>query len=192
MATTLQPPDTSSAAPAAAPEARRGFFTHLAALVIGLVLYVPAAAAGLWALVNPLREKRSAGRFVRLTTLDALPKDGTPQRFPIIAERTDAWTHYPQEAIGAVYLRLGGPNQVEALQAVCPHAGCHVTFQSPEKIYFCPCHAASFEISGKRKDAQSQSPRDLDTLSVEIRNKSEVWVRFERFRTGTPQKIAEA
>ncbi len=35
------------------------------------------------------------------------------------------------------------------------------------------------------------SPRDLDSLEVEIRNGAEVWVRFEKFRTGTPAEDRE-
>lgn len=171
---------------------RRGFFTRLAALVIGLLLYVPAALAGVWAFISPLREKGSAGRFLRLTTVDALPADGVPQKFPIILDRTDAWTHFPQEPVGAVFLRRVGTDQVQALQVVCPHAGCHVGFQAEKRIFFCPCHGAGFTLDGKRLEEKSHSPRDLDTLAVEIRNRNEVWVKYEKFRTGTTQKIADA
>jgi len=171
---------------------RRSFIGRTVALAVGLMLYVPAALAGAWALLNPLREKAAAGRFVRLTTLESLPSDGTPQRFAVIADRTDAWTHYPQEPVGAVYLRKVGAKEVQAMQVVCPHAGCFVAYEPQKNIFFCPCHAASFELDGKRKDSNSPSPRDLDGLPVEIRNNSEVWVKFQKYRIGTPQQIVEA
>ena len=60
-----------------------------------------------------------------------------------------------------------------------------------KKIFVCPCHNARFDLSGKRLDATSPSPRDLDTLEMEIRG-DEIWVKFQNFRTGTAQKIAEA
>lgn len=170
---------------------RRGFLARLSVCAVGVLLYLPALLAGAWAFLNPLRQKASAGKFLRLTTLEALPADGTPQKFPVIAERTDAWTHYPPEPVGAVFLRRTGPKQVEAIQVVCPHAGCFVVYEAQKKIFFCPCHTGSFELGGKRLDERSPSPRDLDSLAVDVRANGEVWVKFEKFRTGIPQKIAE-
>ena len=31
----------------------------------------------------------------------------------------------------------------------------------------------------------------MDTLEVEIRNKNEVWVKFQTFRIGTAKKVAQ-
>ena len=38
---------------------------------------------------------------------------------------------------------------------------------------------------------KSISPRDLDALEVEIRDGTEVWVKFEKFQDGTAQKIVK-
>lgn len=191
MTTVSTKPGSERAAKAEDGQCRRGFFVRLTALVLGVGLYVPAAVAGMLAFLNPLREKAQAGRLVRVANLGALPEDGTPQRVTVVAERINAWTH-SNEAVGAVFLRRVGDKTVEAIHVVCPHAGCFVEYKASEKVFFCPCHRASFELGGKRKDADSPSPRDLDTLAVEIRNGVEVWVKFENYRTGTPQKIAEA
>ena len=64
-----------------------------------------------------------------ITTLDTLPKDGTPQKFAIIAGRVDAWNKLPNAPIGAIYLRRVGEKGVEAINVVCPHAGCFVDFR---------------------------------------------------------------
>ena len=40
-----------------------------------------------------------------------------------------------------------------------------------------------------RSSPGSPAPRGLDELEVEIRNKSEVWVKFRNFRAGVPEKI---
>ena len=58
--------------------------------------------------------------------------------------------------------------------------------------FFCPCHAASFDLAGKRTDATSPSPRNMDSLAVEIRNNNEVWVKFENFRMGIAAKIVQS
>ena len=115
----------------------------------------------------------------------------------MITERVDAWTR-SIEPIGAVYLRRTGETEVQALQVVCPHAGCTVenkevkdgTTGETAIGFSCPCHKASFDISGKRLEQDSQSPRDLDTLEVEIRNGTEVWVQFQNFKLGTPDKAS--
>ena len=167
---------------------RRGFFCNLAA--VGAIL-VPAVA-GIVALLNPLRQKGAAGRFVRLTLLDALPDDGTPQRVAVVAERTDAWTKYPPEPVGAVFLRRTG-DKVSALQVICPHAGCSIDYAKTDEggRFFCPCHAAQFNLEGKRTDANSFSPRDMDSLEVEVRDNNDVWVKYETFVTGTAKKIPQ-
>ena len=61
-----------------------------------------------------------------------------------------------------------------------------------EGKFFCPCHSASFGLGGERLAKTSPSPRDMDLLETEIRNNTEVWVKFQKFQTGTPKKIAEA
>ena len=181
--------------PGAAGESRRGFFASLAAVLCGAVGLLVPAVAGLAAFLNPLRQKSAAGTFRKLAALEMLPEDGTPRRCAVIADRTDAWNYYPNEPIGAVFLRLDPASRVvQALQVLCPLAGCSITFQASAEggKFFCPCHAASFSLSGERLDATSPSPRDMDALDVEIRNHTEVWVKFENFRTGTARKVALA
>jgi len=47
-------------------------------------------AAGLMVLIDPLRRKSGASGAIKITTLEALPDDGVPRRFPVIAAKTDA------------------------------------------------------------------------------------------------------
>jgi Rieske Fe-S protein len=128
---------------------------------------------------------------MRLASLATIPADGTPLKVPVIADRTDAWSRFPAEAIGAVFLRRSG-DSVTALQVICPHAGCSINYDPVGRRYFCPCHAASFDLTGKRADATSPSPRSMDSLEVEIRNKNEVLVKFQTFGVGTAKKVAQA
>jgi Rieske Fe-S protein len=174
---------------------RRSFLAKVNALLFGAVAYAVPVAAAVLAALHPLRQKGSGGTFRRLATLETLPPDGTPRKFPVVAERIDAWTR-SVEPVGAVYLRRTGPSEVEALQVVCPHAGCTVEFKQITTDdgarmagFSCPCHKAIFDATGKRLQAKSQSPRDLDTLAVEIRNDREVWVQFQSFKLGTPEKV---
>jgi len=171
---------------------RRGFLGNATAVLLGALGLAVPAVAGIVTALNPLRQKSQAGQSIRLATLDVLPEDGTPRKFPVVADRTDAWNRFPNEPVGAVFLRRTGAKQVEAIHVVCPHAGCFVDYVAKEDEFLCPCHMAHFDLTGKRKDENSPSPRDLDTLEVEIRGDSEVWVKFQNFRTGTPDKVVEA
>jgi hypothetical protein len=73
------------------------------------VALVTPAVVGIVAFFNPLRQKSQAGGFIRLTSIDAVPDDGSPQKFSVIADRTDTWHFFPNEPVGAVYLRRATP-----------------------------------------------------------------------------------
>ncbi len=175
---------------------RRSFLAKFFAVVGGGAALLVPAALGMASFLNPLRQKGQAGGLLQVP-LDALPEDGTPMKFSVLADRTDAWNRYPNEAIGAVYLRRvekqGGKFAVEALQVVCPHAGCSIMYEPGEKggKFYCPCHGASFDLAGRRLDRISESPRDMDSLETEIIGK-EVKVKFQSFAAGTPKKNALA
>ena len=175
------------------PGPRRGFL----AVLLGLAALTPPLLIGIFSYLNPLRQKGQAGRFFRIATLDALPEDGTPRKFPVITDRKDAWTIFPNEPIGSVFLRrtddaAAKTEVIQALCVICPHAGCFISYDEKNNRFLCPCHTANFDLAGRRTDAQSQSPRDMDVLDeVEIRNGNEIWVKFQNFRTGSSQKVAK-
>lgn len=172
---------------------RREFLKKSSAVAMGAATVLVPLAAGVAVLVDPLKRKSVASSGpVFVTSLDSVPKDGVPRKFSIVASRVDAWNKFPNAPIGAVYLRRSGEKNVEALNVVCPHAGCFIDFRSNEKDFFCPCHNSSFSINGKISDPKSPSPRAMDTLEVEVRNDSEVWVKFQNFQTGHSEKIPVA
>jgi len=189
------PPDSSMPSGCPAGEPRRGFLGKALAILPGAVALLTPLAAGTAAFLNPLRQKGQAGKPQRLASLDTLPADGTPVKTTVLMDQVDAWNRVPNQPVGAVYLRRVG-EKVEAFNVVCPHAGCSVEYKEDVdpptgqkvKKFFCPCHVASFDLSGHRTDATSPSPRDLDQLAVEIRNGSEVWVQFQNFQVGISKK----
>src|SRR5262249_50095213 len=128
----------------------------------------------------------------KVTTLDALPADGVPRKFPVIAAKSDAWSKFPDAPIGAVYLRRTKDDKVEALNAVCPHAGCFVDFSAERGIFRCPCHDSSFALDGKIAGAKSPSPRALDALDVKVDTDGAVWVTFQNFIAGRADKVPVA
>jgi menaquinol-cytochrome c reductase iron-sulfur subunit len=170
------------------PGDRREFLAKAAAIGLGGVITLAAPVAGLCVFLDPLRRTTEGGGAVLIAQLSALPDNGEPRKFSVLATRVDAWNRSPNVPIGAVYLQRTG-DKVRALNVVCPHAGCFVDFRPALGHYHCPCHNSSFALDGKVLDPKSPSPRGLDDLEVEVRNGSEVWVTFKNFRAGTHEKI---
>jgi menaquinol-cytochrome c reductase iron-sulfur subunit len=191
------PTSTDSSEPAG--DGRRGFVAKTAAVLIGGLISLFPVAAGVFTFANPLRRRtkeahdgsEQPGRLLRVATLAAVPDDGLPRQFPVIADRQDAWTRYPDEAIGAVYLRRQpGSNEVEAFNATCPHLGCFVGFNQERNKYQCPCHKSAFSIDGETE--YGPSPRNLDRLDTELKpadNPQEIWVRYVDYITGVGAQI---
>ena len=161
---------------------RRGFIKFLCAF-IGTLISVMPFGAGLWVYLDPLakREDDDGDGFIKVTTLDAIPADGSPAKFSVVADKVDAWNRFTNVSIGAVYLRLvdGVP---KALHTVCPHLGCFVDYRSGNNDFFCPCHNSNFKLDGSM--VSGVSPRAMDPLEIRIRNKTEVWVKFQNFQPG--------
>lgn len=171
---------------------RRGFLTKVLAMVCGGVAVVPPVAAGLWAFLDPLSRRSSAAKFLPVTELSALPDDGIPRQFAVISDRVDAWTGFAAEPIGAVYLRREkGSDAVEALSATCPHAGCFVEMADANRCFRCPCHNSAFTLDGGIVHP-SPSPRPMDTLECRVGKNGEIEVKFEKFRAGIADKVANA
>ena len=175
-------------------DSRRSFMAILAG---GLAMLGPIAA-GLWSFFSPLFRKAESPQ-VRVALLDQVPADGKPYFFPVVADRRDAWTSYAQQKVGAVYLvRQPGEETLTAFTAKCPHAGCSIGYSSAEEKFKCPCHTSAFNVDGSRVNGdQEVSPRDMDTLDVELRaiesdygsGVTEVLVTFVDYKTGHSEKI---
>ena len=191
------PPDRTPTAGSEAPsgEDRRGFIASAVAIGGAAVALLVPAATAVVAFFHPVRQKGGGRKLVKVADLTALPEDGTPQMFPVMTDKTDAWTRAKDQTVGSVYLRRTGDKQkpVVAFQVVCPHAGCTIRYEKTDEggRFVCPCHEARFDLAGERLDESSRSPRPMDELKVEISD-NEVSVEFVNFRTGTSEKVPEA
>jgi menaquinol-cytochrome c reductase iron-sulfur subunit len=171
------------------PIERRDFLKSAACAVIGGACVLGPIAAGVLVVVHPLSLKGPPVEL-KLTNIDALPIGGAPKLFQVVTDRRDAWTQFPKQAIGAVFLMRKSESEVVAFNASCPHLGCAVEFRDESKAFYCPCHDSTFANTG---DVVGKSPslRGLDTLEVEVRGK-EVWIKFLNFETGKAEKIPVA
>jgi hypothetical protein len=174
----------------------------MAVICGGLVAVFPFAA-GLGVLVHPLRRKSGNGgeaatdgaKFLPVCPLAQLPADGVPRRYSLSADVIDAWSHRLNQPVGAVYLTRAANDTSEESPAVtaftttCPHLGCAIEFDAAEKQFECPCHKSGFAIDGKQLFGPSR--RGLDSLEVKLAphaGQATIWVAYQRFRTGIPEK----
>jgi menaquinol-cytochrome c reductase iron-sulfur subunit len=179
----------SAVSPLSSPAARRGFMVETSAVVIGGIVGLVPALSGLAVFLDPLRRKASTEKLLRVTTLDALPDDGIPRQFPVIAEHIDAWNR-SLEPVGAVYLRRNkGEATPQCLTATCPHAGCFVNYDAPTNSFKCPCHNSTFTVDGQIIEP-SPSPRAMDTLECEVKDQ-EILVKFQNYYTGKTEKVVK-
>lgn len=174
---------------------RRQFVKKSVALAIAGAAVATPVTAGLLVVTDPLRKPASLGMPVLITAISALPNDGKPHRFPVVMEKTDAWTKHDRVAVGQVYLIRKG-DTVRALSAECPHAGCKVDALG-DGAFACPCHDSEFAADGSikpltRGGKRTVSPRGLDELQIDADalKRGEVVVLFQKFQTGNAQKKA--
>jgi menaquinol-cytochrome c reductase iron-sulfur subunit len=64
-----------------------------------------------------------------------------------------------------------------------------VEYQSEGGSFLCPCHDSKFRLDGRLADPRSPSPRGMDALLVEVRNDTEVWVKFQNFEPGKAKQV---
>jgi menaquinol-cytochrome c reductase iron-sulfur subunit len=169
---------------------RRGWLQRLLAGGLAILAGLVPVGAGLTVFLDPLRRRGTVGGFVKVTSLASVPPDGVPRRFVVLAEQVNAWNRRSGVRVGAVFLRRTGEQDLRALNVTCPHAGCAVEYAAARRGFLCPCHDSTFALDGAVNDPRSPSPRGLDELEVEVRNTSEVWVRFRSFRAGVREKLA--
>jgi menaquinol-cytochrome c reductase iron-sulfur subunit len=185
--------DTQNAAAPSSTE-RRNFLVKASATVLGGIAALFPLAVGLFTFADPLRRRsaQTGDGYLRITSLASVPDDGIPRQFAVLSDRTDAWNRFPNEPIGAIYLRRKkGEKKPDAFNAICPHAGCFVAFASERNLFQCPCHNSAFQLDGSKIEP-SPSPRSMDKLQCVIRDQAgqaEIWVEFKDFLPGREDRI---
>jgi Rieske Fe-S protein len=192
--------------PAASPpaETRRAFLGKFLATAVGGLVTVVPALAGLAVFFDPIRRKwkasgggaagsgsASGDGFTDIARLDAVPADGVPRKFQVLAERVDAWTKHPASPVGAVYVRRdkATPDRVIAFNVVCPHAGCFVE-PAAGGAFQCPCHNSLFNADGSIVPGKCVSPRGLDEQEVDPAGLKTgvVRIKFQNYLAGTHER----
>lgn len=138
----------------------------------------------------------------RVARLADLPV-GEPVEAAITGRRRDAWSIYPEETVGRVWLVRRAVDEasesearVDCYSSVCPHLRCNVSLDPSKEGFVCPCHRGRFGLEGERLKTDGQrnpANRGLDALPSEIVDvDGEAWVEvtWQEFEPGISAKKA--
>ena len=100
--------ENSAPAGSSPPPARRGFIAGAGTLAAGVLALLAPLWSALRVALDPVGRTSGEAGMVLVTRLAAIPDDGVPRRFRVVADRTDAWNAHRETPVGAVYLRREG------------------------------------------------------------------------------------
>lgn len=85
-----------------------------------------------------------------------------PPETTIYVPEARAWVHH-------------GPDELTALDAVCPHLGCLVQQKGANSGFRCPCHGSEFGVEGELERGPAERP--LRQLDVQTQADNTVTIR---------------
>lgn len=177
--------------------------------MIGAACAAVVAIPGVTYVFATVRRRDVNEAVVRRVAPLSVLRPGQAVALAITGSRRDAWTLYPEELIGRVWLVRRSADstpaaeaQVDAFTTVCPHLGCEVQEAPGGKGFYCPCHKARFDqagapVSRQQLGQRNPAPRGMDSLEcgvVQDESSGEWWVevKYEKFEQGLTKKIAKA
>ncbi len=166
-------------------ELSRRAFLGYAAAALGALVVSFAGTPVVGSFISPLLKKGSPGNWKNLGSVENY-KVGVPtsQRVSIIKQ--DGWV--TDVATSLVWVVRADAQNFLVYNAHCTHLGCMVDYNADQKAFACPCHGGVFAV-GDGTVMGGPPPRPLDKLDTKI-EKGELWVNYQDFRPGIPQKVA--
>jgi len=146
--------------------------------LIGVVMLVPMVVN---LIATTCRRKKLF--FSKVGEMDSL-EIGKPYSLPFPFEKVDAYIH--TQVHHEVWVIKHSDTIVTVYSPICPHLGCHYTRHPQKHAFICPCHGSVFTTTGKV--VGGPAPRPLDTLPHDVKD-GVLYVKWERFEAGVPQKI---
>ncbi|OGP62554.1 MAG: hypothetical protein A2169_07680 [Deltaproteobacteria bacterium RBG_13_47_9] len=165
------------------PTTTRRKFLKVFTISIGSIVSIALGIPFIGALVgrsSSLKEKASMDKVTSVSHLSV----GRPARVNFLSQEEDAYIY--KTVVHSVWAVEHSSDDVTVFSPICPHAGCYYNWDSEADQFQCPCHGSVFSITGKVLGGPA--PRPLDILPHDIKN-GELYVRWERFKSGVPEKI---
>lgn len=153
-----------------------------ATILLACLPLVGLGATGTAFLTYPTRVHSLPSSWFAVASVSALPDDGQPVEFPILAPQDNAWTRMPGQVLGFVYLRKL-PTHVMALRA--EHHGTfriRVKYDHHSKRFRSCCWGIEFDLNGVELPDGPRMGDQLEQLPARI-DGDQVFVRYEAPRT---------
>ena len=160
---------------------RRGFLKRLAG-----ILTAPLLALLGWPLVQSVVGtilRLPKAQFTKIGPLSSFPQ-GVPVSPLFEMQKETGYDH--GKTTRDIWIVKHSDSKVTVFSPICPHLGCHYNWFAEASKFMCPCHGSVYSIDGKVLGGPA--PRGLDTLPYKIEN-GDLYVQWEQFRVGIPQKI---
>lgn len=165
---------------------------------MGAMFTVALGAPAVAYLIDPLNRPKPETGFrtvdgVRLADLVV----NQPRQGVIRNIRWDAWTVYPSDVVGRVWVVKEANGEIKVFTTVCPHLGCSINLNAdPTTGFTCPCHAAKFNLEGEIQSDTSghanPAPRPMDTLTWRVDPDDplgqRIQVDYKNYYQGRPTK----
>ncbi len=174
------------------PPIERRSFLKWATQGLGALFAIVLGAPAIAYLIDARNRPAPAGGFrtvdgIRLSELEI----GRPVQGVIRNVRRDAWTLYPNDVVGRVWVVKIADGAFRVFATVCPHLGCSINLNLPAG-FACPCHGARFDLDGGPLDPHGNpAPRGMDSLEwmVDPHNADLLAVKYVNYYQLTEQKI---
>ncbi len=155
------------------------------ALLVGFMASVNALALGI-PFIRTLVSASGGHREEAWTRVGELGSfhAGEPMEARFATLTVEAYQH--KSVLNSAWVLKKSDTEVTVFSPICTHLGCHYAWNGDTGHFECPCHASVFAPDGRV--LSGPAPRPLDALPAKIEN-GVLFVRWERFRTGSPQKI---
>lgn len=127
---------------------RRQFITWMG--IGGLASYLPVALVACSQDKKQSEGTKTPDNWVAMGTVTELEQKGqlSQEDIVVIASPSD-------------------PKTVIAVNSVCPHAGCGVTWDQEQSLFVCPCHHSQFDSLGKVIKGPAEQPLTAYSTKLE-------------------------
>lgn len=161
-------------------DTRRGFLKFAIGVLSalgGLVLGIPY--------IRTILSSSHPGRlnWIKVGPVASLPVE-QPVNLRFAMRSQDAYLH--GEVSRSIWVIKDRTGSLTVFSPICPHLGCHYTWNKDTHDFECPCHGSVFTLKGTV--VGGPAPRPLDTLPHKVENGT-LLVEWEEFKVGIHEKV---
>lgn len=162
---------------------RRSFLGYITGYIIAFIGSL-VAVPSLGSFISPALKQSPSVSWEKLGPVNKFNAI-EPKIAGVSIVKQDGWIEKRTPKL--VWVLRTGEKDFKVYNAQCTHLGCIVDWVPETATFNSPCHGGVF-AKDDGKVLAGPPPRPLDTLEYKI-EESELWVRYQDFRLGIPEKL---